>query len=226
MRTQTFGIASSILVSARTQRRRQRLVTAALLAALIVGGVSAVLVALSDGKPSLLVPRPDIGTRDPLVFSAGQESSLERSAAFGLAHVLYTKSPGGVLVAAERTASFWPLVEHAAAGSGIDPDLLEAIVFLESGGRPEVIAGSDPASATGLTQILAETARNFLHIRVELAASRKLTRKIDAAVRRGDPRTAGGHPTAFPMTVTGKVQKFMMRKLEIEERGLVTTETA
>jgi fatty-acyl-CoA synthase len=26
---------------------------------------------------------------------------------------------------------------------------------------------------------------------------------------------------AFPMTVTGKVQKFRMRELEIEERGLV-----
>jgi hypothetical protein len=187
VRTHNVGIARSILVSARAQRRRQRLVTAVLLAALIAGGVSAVLVALTgDGKPSLLVPRTDIGTGDPLAFSAGQESSLERSAAFGLAHVLYTKSPGGVLVAAERTASFRPLVEQAAAGGGIDPDLLEAIVFLESGGRPEVIAGSDPASAAGLTQILAETARNFLHIRVELGASRKLTRKIDAAVRRGD----------------------------------------
>jgi hypothetical protein len=186
MRTHNVGIARSILLSARAQRRRQRLVAAALLAALIAGGVSAVLVALTNGKRSLLVPRPDIGTRDPLVFSPGQESSLERSAAFGLAHVLYTKSPGGVLVAAERTSSFRPLVDHAAAGSGIDPDLLEAIVFLESGGRPEVIAGSDPASAAGLTQILAETARNFLHIHVELASSRKLTRKIDAALRRGD----------------------------------------
>jgi hypothetical protein len=165
-------------------------VAAALLAALIAGGVSAVLVALTgDGKPSLLVPRTDIGTRDPLAFSAGQESSLERAAAFGLAHVLYTKSPGGVLIAAERTASFRPLVEQATAGGGVDPDLLEAIVFLESGGRPEVIAGSDPASAAGLTQILAETARNFLHMHIELGASRKLTRKIDAAVRRGDEAT-------------------------------------
>ena len=31
---------------------------------------------------------------------------------------------------------------------------------------------------------------------------------------------------AFPMTVTGKVQKFKMRELEIAERGLVETETA
>ena len=31
---------------------------------------------------------------------------------------------------------------------------------------------------------------------------------------------------AFPMTVTGKVQKFRMRELEIEERGLVETASA
>ena len=30
----------------------------------------------------------------------------------------------------------------------------------------------------------------------------------------------------FPMTVTGKVQKFRMRELEIAERGLVAAETA
>jgi fatty-acyl-CoA synthase len=31
---------------------------------------------------------------------------------------------------------------------------------------------------------------------------------------------------AFPMTVTGKIQKFKMRELEIAERGLVQTRTA
>jgi fatty-acyl-CoA synthase len=31
---------------------------------------------------------------------------------------------------------------------------------------------------------------------------------------------------AFPMTVTGKVQKFKMRELEIAERGLVEVQTA
>ena len=31
---------------------------------------------------------------------------------------------------------------------------------------------------------------------------------------------------AFPMTVTGKIQKFRMRELEIAERGLVESKTA
>jgi hypothetical protein len=187
LHTHNLGIARSIREPARTPRRRRRLVAAVLLAALFAGGVSAVLVGLSGGgKRPLLVPRPGIGTLDPLAFSGGQESALEHGAAFGLAHVLDTKSPGGVLVAAERTASFRPLVERAAAGAGADPDLLEAIVFLESGGRPEVIAGRDPANAAGLTQILAETGRDFLHMQVDLAASRRLTRSVDAAARRGD----------------------------------------
>ena len=184
------GIPRSVIEAARTQRRRRRLLPAVLLAGLIAGALAAVIAALGGGgKPPLLVPRPDIGSRDPLAFSAREEHALEHSASFGRAHVLYAKSPGGVLVAAERTAAYRPLVESATRGTGVDPDLLEAIVFLESGGRPEVIAGSDPANAAGLTQILAETGRNFLHMHVELAASRTLTRKIAAALHRGDEAT-------------------------------------
>jgi hypothetical protein len=140
----------------------------------------------SGGRSPLLGPRHDLGARDPLAFDPNQEAALERSAAFGLAHVLYAKSPGGVLVAAQRTAGFRPLIEEAVKGTDVDADLLEAIVFLESGGRQDVIAGSDPANAAGLTQILAETGQSFLHMRIDLAASRLLTHRIDVAARRGD----------------------------------------
>ena len=34
-------------------------------------------------------------------------------------------------------------------GTGIDPNLLEGIVFVESAGRPDVIAGADPSAAAG-----------------------------------------------------------------------------
>ena len=123
---------------------------------------------------------------DPLSFDGGRTSAYERAAAFGLSHVLFAKSPDGVAAAAGRTAAFRPLVDDAVAGSGIDADLVEAIVFLESAGRPDVIAGRDPEHAAGLTQILAETATNFLGMRVDLAASRPLTRRIEDARRRGD----------------------------------------
>ena len=69
---------------------------------------------------------------DPLAFAAGRTAELERLAAEGLGQVIFAKSPGGVLAAAARTASFRPLVERATAGTGIDPNLVEAIVMLES----------------------------------------------------------------------------------------------
>jgi hypothetical protein len=125
------------------------------------------------------------GSADPLVFEGGRSADYARAAAFGLSHVLYVKSPGGVLATAARTARFRRLIEAAVAGSGVSADMLEALVFLESAGRPEVIAGNDPAQAAGLTQILAETAANFLGMRVELAASRRLTGQIAAASERG-----------------------------------------
>jgi hypothetical protein len=90
-----------------------------------------------------------------------------------------------VLVAAARTASFRPLVERATAGSGIDPDVVEAIVMLESAGRADAIAGGDPAGAVGLTQIVAETASNFLRMHVELDRARRLTKLIQRARTNG-----------------------------------------
>ena len=137
--------------------------------------------------PPLALPSQIVGP-DPLAFEANRTSAYERAAAFGLSHALFAKSPGGVLATAKRTASFRPLVDHAASGSGIDPDLVEAIIFLESAGRPNVIAGSDPVNAAGLTQILAGTATDFLGMHVDLSASRKLTREIDKALRRGNER--------------------------------------
>ena len=95
-----------------------------------------------------------------------------------------------VIATARRTASYRSLVEHAVTGTGIDADLVEAIVFLESAGRPDVIAGSDPQNAAGLTQILAETASDFLGMKVDLSASRRLTREIEVARQRGDEQAA------------------------------------
>ena len=121
-----------------------------------------------------------------MAFDPSRSAAYERAAAFGLSHVLFAKSPGGVARTAKRTIRFRPLVEKAVAGTGLDPGTVEAMIFLESAGRPEAIAGRDPAAAAGLTQILAETARNLLGMPVNLAASRRLTRRIDEAETRGD----------------------------------------
>jgi hypothetical protein len=177
-------------VSAAERVGRRRVLLALAAAAVVAATVAGSIVLLGGGGPDppLLVARRDVGGGDPLGFRIGQERVLEAAAAQGLAHVLYVKSPGGVEASAARVARFRPLVEQAAAGSGFDADLLEAIVFLESSGRQDVIAGSDPAAAAGLTQIVAETGKDFLGMHVDLAASRRLTRAIVVARARGDAR--------------------------------------
>jgi hypothetical protein len=161
----------------------------------VVGAAVAVTVFLmrqdetSELAISLQLPA-QIADPDPLRFEPGRTGEYEQAAAFGLSHVLFEKSPGGAMRAAERTARFRAMVEEATAGTGIDPDVVEAIVLLESAGRQEVIAGDNPANAAGLTQIVAETATNFLGMHVDLEASRRVTCLLDEAVRRGDDAEA------------------------------------
>jgi hypothetical protein len=144
-------------------------------------------------EPAIALDLPaQIAHPDPLRFEPGRTEEYERAAAFGLSHVLFEKSPGGAIRAARRTARFRAMVDEATSGTGIDPDVVEAIVLLESAGRQDVIAGDDPANAAGLTQIVAETATNFLGMQVDLEESRRLTRLVGEAVRRGDDAEAAG----------------------------------
>ncbi len=167
--------------------RRRRFVA---IAAMLVIVCAALLVAYAllggGGASRVLVPRADASDVDPLAYDDSQDEELAERATFGLSQPLYVRSPGGVFATARRTEAFRPQVENAVSGTEFDADLLEAIVFLESGGRPDVIAGDDPVNASGLTQILAETAQNFLGMAVDLDLSRSLTVRIAGAVRRGN----------------------------------------
>ncbi|MEO6859454.1 MAG: transglycosylase SLT domain-containing protein [Solirubrobacteraceae bacterium] len=125
---------------------------------------------------------------DPFGYRASRESDFVARATAGEAHVLFVQSPGGAMATAARVAAYRPLIDRVTAGTNIDPNLLEALVFVESAGRPQVIAGSDPANAAGLTQILAATGQSLLGMNIDLARSRRLTRQIDAVAagaRRG-----------------------------------------
>ena len=66
----------------------------------------------------------------------------------------------------------------AAERHGVDPDVLEGVIFLESAGRPDVIAGPTPESAAGLAQILPSTATDLLGMSVDLPQSIELTERI------------------------------------------------
>jgi hypothetical protein len=133
----------------------------------------------------------------PFAYDPSHRADYERRAAVGLSHVLYAKSPGGVLASARRTARWRPLIDRVARRHGLDPEILEAIVFLESAGRADARASDDLRSAVGLTQILAETGQHLLGMRIDVAASERLTRGIlrghrvrqrEAARRRVDQR--------------------------------------
>jgi hypothetical protein len=127
---------------------------------------------------------------DPLTWMPERSADFSQRAAEGLSHVLYAKSPGGLVASAERTASWRPIIDRVARTTREDPGTLEAIVLLESAGRPEATASNSLDGAVGLTQILAETGRNLLHMRVDVAASRRLTRRIARAEQRGRKRGA------------------------------------
>ncbi len=168
---------------ASPSRPRQR---ALLLLAVAVGLGVLVALALRPGDPSApagdaqtLRPGAEPGEGyDPLVYEPDRRARYERRAASGLAHVLFAKSPGGVVATAERVAAWRAPVEKAALAGGVDPDTLEAIVFLESAGRPDAQAGDDLAGAVGLTQILAETGQNLLGMEIDVVRSARLTRGI------------------------------------------------
>ena len=157
--------------------------------ALVVVAVLAVvgIVVLFTGHTSHRALVPGIGVdNDPLAYTSGREAGFVAAAARGHAHVIYAKSPGGVRASAERVARYRPLVEAAAATADIDPDMLEAIVMLESAGRPDAAADPRLVGAVGLTQILAETGRNLLKMKVDPAGARAIGRSLSRAERADD----------------------------------------
>jgi hypothetical protein len=119
-----------------------------------------------------------VAAAQPFNYVPEQRAAYERDAAVGLSHVLFAKSPGGVVASARRTAHWRPIVDRVARAHQLDADTLEAIIMLESAGRPDARASNDLRSAVGLTQILAETGQNLLGLHIDVKASERLTRGI------------------------------------------------
>jgi hypothetical protein len=143
-------------------------------------------VVLAGCGASKTKPNPDAGTiADPLAYDGTRQTEFEARATAGLTPVLVEKSPGGVVATARRVARYRPLIERAAAGSPVSADTLEALVFLESAGRPFARAGKLEGAA-GLTQILAQTATGLLGMHIDLRKARKA--KSARALRRADDR--------------------------------------
>jgi hypothetical protein len=172
---------------------------------LAAGGSLSVLALLSgdDGPPEHGPVTVDPDEPDPFAYEPEREEEFVERATAGHSHVLYEKSPGGVFATARRVERWRDAIEEQAAITAVDPDLLEAMVFLESAGYPDARASDDLEGAVGLTQILAETGRNFLGLRVDVEESERLMRRIARAVERGDARRA---------------ERLRARRAEIDER--------
>ncbi|HWF24311.1 MAG TPA: hypothetical protein VG275_02620, partial [Solirubrobacteraceae bacterium] len=103
----------------------------------------------SSGPPPL--PLPGLGKPappgDPFAYQASREANFVARASAGEANVLFQKSPGGVLATAARVAAYRPLIDAATKGTSVSPNVLEGIVFLESAGDPNALAGPDAADA-------------------------------------------------------------------------------
>jgi len=177
---------------------RARVAVLAGVVVLIAVAASLVLRGDAPDPGAQTVPTPPAGQSDaagsaipdPFAYTPDREDDFVARASQGAAHVLYARSPGGALATAERVARWRPQVERAAKQAKVDPDMLEALVFLESAGREDAIA-SDTEGAVGLTQILAETGQNLLGMQVDVQASRRLTRRIGRAAEQGRNARAG-----------------------------------
>jgi hypothetical protein len=165
--------------STLTQRRARLALALAGLVLIVVLLVSALNGGGIPQPPPAGVARGASG-HDPFGYVASREGEFAARATAGEAHVLFTKSPDGAVATAARVAMFRAAIDHATAGTGIDPNLLEALVYVESAGRPSAIAGADLAGAAGLTQILASTGTSLLGMHIDLTRSRQLTQQIDA----------------------------------------------
>ncbi len=167
---------------------------------------------------------------DPFSYEPDKRTDFEARAAAGNAHVLYALSPDGVLATAARVAEFRPAIDAAADEAGIDPDLLEGLVFLESAGRQDIVAPQGLEGAAGLTQILAETGQNLLGMDIDLAESARLTRKLERAKGPKESREISAQRAKVDqrfdpeqaLAATGRYLQIAKEEFDSEELALVS----
>gem|GEM_PF-4520133 len=93
-------------------------------------------------------------------------------------NVLYAKIPDPVL-AAKRVSALRPSIERACQGTDVDPDLVAALIFLESQGDPFAMA---PGGAAGLGQFIRDTAKAY-GLKLE---EPKRIKRLRAMIKKGD----------------------------------------
>lgn len=131
------------------------------------------------GRKALSLLRPD---------AKAHAADLTRRAQAGFANPLYRMVPGGAVLTAARVSTYRPLIEDVAKKAKEDPNVLEAIVYLESAGRPDAMATGNVRDAAGFTQIVAETGTSLLGMKIDLKKSASLTKRIAREADGGDKK--------------------------------------
>jgi hypothetical protein len=194
----------------------------------IAGSCLAAIKLLSGGDPPSYSP-VNLDD-DPWAYEPDREDDFEARAAAGHSHVVYVKSPGGIVATARRVERWRPQVEDAAGEAGVDPDLIEGMVLLESAGRPDARASDDLEGAVGLTQILAQTGTDLLSLDVDVARSERLTRRLARALgpREGDriraqrARVDERFDPEKALAATGRYLKLAMDEFGSEDLAVVS----
>ncbi len=133
-----------------------------------------------------------------LRYQAGSDDEYERRAAEGFSHPLYSLVPGGAVETAKRVAAWRKPIEQATSvdDAPVDADTLEALVYLESAGRPNAASTGKSADAIGLTQIMGGTANDLLGMNVDVEASQAYTNEIAKVTKQIGRWDARGRATA------------------------------
>jgi Transglycosylase SLT domain len=182
-------------------------------AAVLLGAcVVAAGLLIARGEPATVASGVAIVDDDPFAYEQDRSEEFLERGSRGFSHVLYRLSPGGVEASAARTARFEDEIAAAAGEEGLEPSTLEALVLLESAGRPDVIAGPTPESASGLAQILPGTAAELLGMSVDLERSSQLTKQIERAGGRVTRRGREGR------RARSKLRRLIAERRRVDER--------
>lgn len=159
-----------------------------------------------------------------LRYHPGIDDEYAERAAEGFSHPLYALVPGGAVATAKRVAQWRPLIEKAVdvGDAPVDADTLEALVYLESAGRPNAASTGHAADAIGLTQIVAGTGNDLLGMRIDTELSEALTKRI-AKIRRQVTRWRAKGAAVAQAKGEAQIRQLLVARAKADPRFVPTS---
>jgi len=144
--------------------KRAGWIAAAALAAVVAGAVPAraEIVYLSSGRTMSVRAHHVEGDAIVLSLRSGGEITCSRDLVSRIVpdEVPYPEPESAPAPAAPVAsgAPYWDEIQQAATANGVDPDLVAAVIAVESASRPRAVSAK---GAMGLMQLMPETAREY-----------------------------------------------------------------